>query len=85
MGYCPDPTPEMGEYSVEVRSESFYLRGEQPKEQDSRHGIYLYLSHFYNGERARQGTCEILKEDIPKIRAALDQVERIMNGNPNQE
>ena len=85
MGYCPDPSPDMGEYSIEVRNESFYLRGEQPKHVDSRHGIYLYLSTYESGEKARQGTCEILIEDIPKIRAALDQVERILAGNPNNE
>jgi len=28
MGYVAEPTPEMGEYRVEVRRESFYLSGE---------------------------------------------------------
>jgi len=27
MGFIPEATPEMGEYSVEVRRESFYLSG----------------------------------------------------------
>ena len=27
MGLCLDPTPEMGEWTVEVRRESFWLRG----------------------------------------------------------
>ena len=34
------------------------------------HGIYVYQD-----AESRQGTAEILIEDIPKIRAALDQVE----------
>jgi hypothetical protein len=28
VGHIPAPTPEMGEYSTEVRRESFYLNGE---------------------------------------------------------
>jgi hypothetical protein len=102
MGYLPEPTPEMGEYWVEVRRESFYLGGQDPyvpgdaipcpgqgctvigdhkhrgegKYMPVRHGITLYMSP--NG---RQGTAEILIEDIPKIRAALDQVERVFEGS----
>lgn len=78
MGYCADPTPEMGEYSVEVRGESFMLRGEEPRTayDASRHGIFLYPT-FKGG---RQGSVEILIEDIPKIRAALDQVEAVLVG-----
>lgn len=76
MGYVAQPTPEMGEYSVEVRSESFYLMGEDSYGKDSvPHGIFVYLNH-----ESRQGTAEILIEDIPKIRAALDQAERIAAG-----
>lgn len=35
-----------------------------------RHGIYVYENPY-----TRQGTVEILIEDIPKIRAVLDQIE----------
>jgi hypothetical protein len=92
----------MGEYSVEIRGESFCLRGEtiyrhpgsslpvrlapasldedHPRGRDqklrARHGIFVYD----NG--SGQGTAEILIEDIPKIRAALDQVERVAKGSP---
>lgn len=72
MGLCAEPSPEMGEYHVEVRSESFYLRGEDD------------YDHRFNGAPKPRhtiwtngGTAEFLIEDIPKIRAALDQVERI--------
>ena len=76
MGYCAQPTPEMGEYSVEVREESFYLRGEDSYGVDAvPHGIFVYPSHD-----SRQGTAEIPIEDIPKIRAALDQAERVASG-----
>ena len=27
MGFCLEPTDEMGEFSTEVRRESFYIRG----------------------------------------------------------
>lgn len=63
MGMCLDSTPAMGEWSTEVRRESFYLRG--PME--------AYPSDFSGG-----GTAEILLTDIPKIRAALDQVEEYL-------
>ena len=69
MGMCLDSTPDMGEYSVEVRRESFYLRGQDSYEQMRRHGINVYDSGH------GQGTVEILIEDIPKIRAALDRIE----------
>lgn len=74
MGFCPDSTPEMGEYSVEIRRESFYLRGEDSYDKPRRHAIELYPSA--NDGHHGQGTVEILIEDIPKIRAALDLVER---------
>jgi hypothetical protein len=92
MGFCVESTPEMGEYSVEVRSESFYLNGEYnvltEEELESyqagetmyhkrRHGIVVYE----NGETG-QGTTEILIEDIPKLRAALDEVERHLEKAP---
>jgi hypothetical protein len=72
MGFCPDSTPEMGEYSVEVRRESFYLRGASTYNvRPQRHAIHIY------DDGQGQGTVEILTEDIPKIRAALDLVEKI--------
>jgi hypothetical protein len=73
MGLCLDSTPEMGEYSVEVRRESFYLRGADSYDKEQRHAIELYPSSIDG--RHGQGTVEILIEDIPKIRAALDLVE----------
>lgn len=74
MGMCLEPTPEMGEYTVEVRRESFCLRGEDTYEGPRRHAIHLYPND------CGQGTAEILIEDIPKIRAALDQVEKYRRG-----
>ncbi len=72
MGFCIESTPEMGEYSVEVRSESFYLSGEDCYNGKRRHAIFIYPSSPNNRE---QGSVEILIEDIPKIRAALDVIE----------
>lgn len=77
MGYCPESTPEMGEYSIEVRRESFYLRGDDTYNEEKRHAIELYPSS--KDKSHNQGTVEILIEDIPKIRASLDLVERIYN------
>src|ERR1039458_10219245 len=85
MGFCMNSTPEMGEYEVEVRRESFYLRGEYNGHSDEdyerskpekpyverRHGIGV----CENGD-TDQGTVEILLEDIPKVRAALDAIEQ---------
>ena len=76
MGICLDSTPEMGEYSVEVRRESFYLRGEDSYDRERRHAIELYPSS--EDGRHNQGSVEILIEDIPKIRAALDRVEQYL-------
>jgi len=42
MGMMLESTPEMGEYSVEVRRESFYLRGE-----GTRHAIIIYPDYEY--------------------------------------
>lgn len=72
MGLLVESTPEMGEYSVEIRSESFYLRGDDSYNGNVRHAIELYPSP----PGGNQGTVEILIEDIPKIRAALDLVEK---------
>jgi len=77
MGYYAHPTPAMGEYSVEVRSESFILRGEDSYLGEKEHGIFVWAVPS-NG---RQGSVEILLADIPKIRAALDQAERINAGH----
>lgn len=72
MGMILDPTPDMGEYRVEVRRESFYLRSLEKGA--GRHSILVYPDIF----SPESGTVEILLEDIPKIRAALDQVERYL-------
>lgn len=69
MGCQLDPTPEMGEYSVEVRRESFYLQGDRTFDGEKRHAVTCYP------DECGQGMIELLLEDIPKIRAALDQVE----------
>jgi hypothetical protein len=99
MGYCAEPTEEMGEYSVEVRSESFVLSGQdgfqrigdRPCEAgcdvdgQHTHGTWGYkrerhaITVYPHGD-INQGSVEILIEDIPKVRAALDQVERIEAG-----
>lgn len=83
MGLCLDSTPEMGEYSVEVRRESFYLRGADTYERAQRHAIELYPSS--QDGRHSQGTVEILIEDIPKIRAALDLVEQNVRGTRSDQ
>lgn len=76
MGVCLDPTPEMGEYRAEVRRESFYLFGEDASD---RHTIGLYPD---SDGPSNSGTVEILIEDIPKIRAALDAVDKYVKGRP---
>ena len=80
MGYCAKPTPEMGEYSIEMRSESFVLRGEDSYLGEKEHGIFVWAvpNGGSQGEFFRE---EILVADIPKIRAALDQAERINAGH----
>lgn len=136
MGYCITSTPEMGEYSVEARRESFYLRGEdvydyvyngapmplhvihfQPdfipsKDDDNRASSDDLMMWFtllrdspgspaalaakqkvedelkrarraeaeYRSRLVKAGTIEILTEDIPKIRACLDIIERYESG-----
>ena len=70
MGFCPTPTPEMGEYSVEIRRESFCIGSEV--DNDNR----------FNCTACGHNRVEILLADIPKIRAALDQVEAHVNGSP---
>lgn len=70
MGCLVESTPAMGEYHVEVRRESFYLQGIDRK---GRHTIFVYPDIDGKGD----GVAEILIEDIPKIRPALDEVERV--------
>lgn len=66
MGFCAEPTPEMGDYSIEVRRESFWLRcPTKPSRMFAPGPIH---------------SVELTTEDIPRIRAALDQVERIEGG-----
>lgn len=72
MGCIVESTPAMGEYHVEVRRESFYLQGIDP-DPERRHTIFVYPDVDGNGD----GVAEILIADIPKIRAALDEVERV--------
>lgn len=82
MGMILETTPDMGEYSVEVRKESFYLSGENNAEIANdelryvprRHSVTVYPAD----ETVNQGTIELLIEDIPKIRACLDNVERYL-------
>lgn len=74
MGMILDPTPEMGEYRIEVRRESFYLHSTDR----NRHCLTVYP---HTDDPVPSGTVEILLEDIPKIRAALDQVESYIKRN----
>lgn len=73
MGMILESTKEMGEYSVEVRRESFYLRGMD----GSRHHITVYP---HTDRPVSAGTVEILTEDIPKLRACLDAIEDYLEG-----
>jgi hypothetical protein len=56
-----DEKPGTGHFGVEVRAESFYLHADD--------GMYVYGS----GEG---GSVEFDLDDIPKLRAVLDAVER---------
>lgn len=58
MGMCLDPMPAMGDFSTEVRRESFWLRGVE----------------VYTGDHG----AEFMLADIPKIKAAIAQVERYL-------
>lgn len=64
MGFIAEMTTEHGDYSVEIRHESFYLYGSDSSE------IFVY-PHADKGT----GTVEMLTKDIDKIRACLDLVE----------
>lgn len=65
MGFVATPTPSMKGWSVEVRSESFYL---QPPGPDR---LFAY------GDARRPSMLELCLEDVPALRAALDQAERV--------
>lgn len=73
MGAILQPTPEMGEYRVEIRRKSFYLHGDG----DSRasggdgHAITVYPDLL----DPDVGTIEVLLEDVPKLRACLDAID----------
>lgn len=62
---------------VEVRRESFYLRGREES------GFFVYPPLDENGDtvHARGGTVEIMLDDIPAIRKALDAIEAYRGGN----
>jgi len=72
MGFIPEMPVECGEYSVEIRSESFYLRGEDTFEAEYEAGEYPRHCIQVYGKKA--GTVEILLEDIPKVIACLELV-----------
>jgi hypothetical protein len=57
-----EPTPEMGQFTIETRSESFYLRGPM---------------WGYGDGHSKHSSVEIDYDDIQKIRAALDQAEEL--------
>ena len=63
MGTILDPTPEMCDFSTEVRSKSFYICGPMS---------------VYEDGGSWDSTIEIDIADIPKVRAALDQVEKYL-------
>lgn len=69
MGMMLDPTPGMGEFHAEVRRESFYLQAITIGSAKPR--VFLYPNVDNDGS----GVVEFELSDIPKIRAALDQVE----------
>jgi len=70
LGLILETSPEMGEYRVEVRRESFHLHGEGGE--DDRHAIIVYPDSL----NPEIGTVEILLEDVPKLRACLDAIDR---------
>lgn len=69
MGYLPNMPPDCGPYSVEIRRESFYLRGEDCYEAERGNGEYPEHVIYTYGDRA--GTIEILTADIPHVMACL--------------
>lgn len=102
MGFILQSTPEMGEYGVEVRSESFCLGGEYNFERigekpcpagcdvdgDHTHSEYGHVKKRHSiimypvSEEVNQGTVEILIEDIPKIKACFDEIEKYLDEHP---
>lgn len=73
MGYCAQPTPDMGDLSVEVRRESFVIHGDN--------GALPWVYPDPYAENGRRGSVEFPLGDIPKLRAILDQAERVAAGN----
>lgn len=67
MGVILEPIAAMQPFHVEVRRESFYLYSYEPDDA---------LTLYPDAGDGRSGTVEINIEDIPKLRAALDLVER---------
>ena len=63
MGCILDPTPEMCDFSTEVRNQSFYVRGPMS---------------VYDDGTPNSSTVEIDIADISKVRAALYQVEKYL-------
>ena len=75
MGYCAQPQPGMGDFHVEVRSQSFKVNAVASASQP-----YVYPDPYAQSPM-RQGSVEFLIADIPALRAAIDQAERISSGN----
>lgn len=65
MGFCAQPTPDMDGWSVEVRSESFYLVPSGPER------VWAY------GEGRHPRMLELSLRDIPALQEALAQAQRV--------
>ena len=82
MGFIIESTPEMAEYHVEVRGESFYITGENSFEHCyegkslPHHGLIVYPDSGPTSGAVQVGTAEILIADIPKIFACLVAIEK---------
>jgi hypothetical protein len=73
MGYCAIPMPQMHPFSIEDRHETFYLHV------PAGHG------HVYGCiDEDSSGTIELRIDDIPALRATLDQVERLHHRHDNR-
>lgn len=69
MGWIPEPTPEMGDWTTEIRRESAIVRGPGLMIEGIR------LREASDGRRS--GSIELDFEDIAKLRACLDQIDSI--------